>query len=549
MSNLVIAGILGHRLLSKTEDIDREYGAVITSYLEDYYNNVNMLALVAESSATIRWALAQDSLGSTAAKKQALDAQKSLDAYLSSSPINRFVENLVIFNRSGVLISVTATTERLKAENVFESEIFLEYPGDGKAVAGIGPALNNKDRDILAYLYPLDTKQNSFIYIELDPEMIYSQLDPYRDSAHIIIETVDADRNICWYSSQEARTEHENGNYKKDYLINTTVFQPFHLKVSTLTKKNIYGQDDYYILQLVLVVAVTVICVGIVISRLISSRITKPLRRLSAHMVKLTDEEHLYIDEEIEKGNDEIAQIGKVFNRLVRHINRLMEKQKDMYEQKQKLEMKALQAQINPHFLYNTLDSIRWMAVIQKSNSIAKTVGALENLLRNMAKGIGNKITLKEELSLVQDYVSLQQVRYMEIFDYICDIPDEYLQCKIVKMTMQPVIENAIIHGIEPTGTYGEIRLTVGEDKGDLYISVEDNGAGMDEETLNALRAGTGSGNKNSLSGIGISNVDERIQMTYGPEYGLIFESVKGEFTRVTIHIPKEMEQEEEQYV
>ena len=116
-------------------------------------------------------------------------------------------------------------------------------------------------------------------------------------------------------------------------------------------------------------------------------------------------------------------------------------------------------------------------------------------------------------------------------------------------MTMQPVIENAIIHGIEPTGTYGEIRLTVGEDKGDLYISVEDNGAGMDEETLNALRAGTGSGNKNSLSGIGISNVDERIQMTYGPEYGLIFESVKGEFTRVTIHIPKEMEQEEEQYV
>ena len=218
----------------------------------------------------------------------------------------------------------------------------------------------------------------------------------------------------------------------------------------------------------------------------------------------------------------------------------MMEQQKKMYEQKQRLEMNALQAQINPHFLYNTLDSIRWMAVFQDAENIADTVMSLEELLRNMAKGVGDKISLREELSLVEDYVRLQQVRYMEIFDYVCDVPEKYLDYQIVKMSMQPIIENAILHGIVPSGTYGEVKIFVRETKTDLYVSVEDNGIGIDKEEFQKLVRTGGDKNKNALSGIGIMNVDERLRMTYGEDYGLIYEGEKGKFARVTIHIPKD---------
>ena len=114
-----------------------------------------------------------------------------------------------------------------------------------------------------------------------------------------------------------------------------------------------------------------------------------------------------------------------------------------------------------------------------------------------MAKGAGDKISLGEELSFVQDYVNLQQVRYVEIFDYICQVPKEYMDCRIVKMTIQPIVENAILHGIEPTGTYGEIRIGARKEGEDLCIYVEDNGAGMDEEELDGVLKDRGKKNKN----------------------------------------------------
>ena len=179
------------------------------------------------------------------------------------------------------------------------------------------------------------------------------------------------------------------------------------------------------------------------------------------------------------------------------------------------------------------------MAVFQKADNIADTVMSLEDLLRNMAKGVGDKITLRQELSLVDDYVKLQQVRYMEIFDYICDIPEKYMDYLIVKMSMQPLIENAILHGIVPNGTYGELRVSAHETETELYITVEDNGIGIDKEEF--IKVVTAK-NKNAMSGVGIVNVDERMRMTYGDEYGLIYEGEKGKFARVTIHIPKELE-------
>ena len=538
VTNTVISALLGHQLMERQKDVEKGYLSVIYSYLEDAKNNIDTLALIAENSSSVRWVMSKSSLDSMETKKYALYAQESLAASLRGNPVSDYVDRMVLVNREGMAISISASTETSQAARIFKSRLFSEDSSDGKAVAQIGESVIDKGETKLIYIYPLDRERNSFIYMELNTRLLQDLLEPYRESSNIMIGSEKNDRNV-WYSSEDFQEVHRSGRMKSSTYTDSLKFQPFSLEITVAIENNLYSADNIYITYMLLITVVMVLCAGIAVSRLISKQVTQPLRRLSSHISHLAEEKVLTEDASIEEGEDEISKIGKEFNRLVRHINSLIKNQKKMYEQRQRLEMNALQAQINPHFLYNTLDSVRWMAVIQKANNIADTVMSLENLLRNMAKGGGDQITLKEELSLVQDYINLQQVRYMEIFDYICSVPEEYLDCLIVKMTLQPIIENAIFHGIEPTGTYGVIRVNAWEKENDLYISVEDNGVGMDQGELSEILKMKK--NKNAMSGIGVVNVDERLKMTYGQNYGLIYEGEKGSFTRVTIHIPRKM--------
>lgn len=536
ITNIVISALLGRQLLEKREEIEMGYLSVIYSYLEDVKGNLDILALTAENSSAVQQILKKSDLDTVEAKSDALEAQDILAAYLSGSSINDYIEEMIVLNRYGVRISATSTEEMLGTEQILASRMFTKH-FDGKERIGVGESVIDVGETRLIYAYPLDMAENRYIYMELNTSLITDMLIPYAESANIIVEDT-GESGLAWYSSDTARQMHEKSAAGTRYEINSRTFEPFGLKLSVVSQKSLYSGDTASVWYILTVTVILVICIGITVSRRLSSRITGPLRMLTDHISGQINAKYLTTDPSIEEGEDEIAEIGKAFNRLVRHINGLIKAQKKMYEQKQELEMNALQAQINPHFLYNTLDSVRWMAVIQKANGIADTVMSLENLLRNMAKGAGDKITLREELSLAQDYVNLQQVRYMEIFDYICDVPEEYMDCMIVKMTMQPVIENAILHGIVPTGTYGEIKVGIRETEKDLYISIEDNGTGVDGKEFQNLVKNRK--NKNGMSGIGVANVDERLRMMYGKKYGLIFEGEKGRFARVIIHIPKE---------
>lgn len=536
ITNIVISALLGRQLLEKREEIEMGYLSVIYSYLEDVKGNLDILALTAENSSAVQKILKKSDLDSVEAKSDALEAQNILAAYLSGSSINDYIEEMIVLNRYGVRISATSTEEMLGTEQILASRMFTMH-FDGKERIGVAESVIDVGETRLIYAYPLDMAENRYIYMELNTSLVTDMLIPYAESANIIVEYT-GESGLAWYSSDTARQMHEKSAAGTRYEINSRTFEPFGLKLSVVSQKSLYSGDTASVWYILTVTVILVICIGITVSRRLSSRITGPLRMLTDHISGQINAKYLTTDPSIEEGEDEIAEIGKAFNRLVRHINGLIKAQKKMYEQKQELEMNALQAQINPHFLYNTLDSVRWMAVIQKANGIADTVMSLENLLRNMAKGAGDKITLREELSLAQDYVNLQQVRYMEIFDYICDVPEEYMDYMIVKMTMQPVIENAILHGIVPTGTYGEIKVGIRETEKDLYISIEDNGTGVDGKEFQNLVKNRK--NKNGMSGIGVANVDERLRMMYGKKYGLIFEGEKGRFARVIIHIPKE---------
>jgi two-component system sensor histidine kinase YesM len=216
-------------------------------------------------------------------------------------------------------------------------------------------------------------------------------------------------------------------------------------------------------------------------------------------------------------------------------MNRTVQNEAD----KRRLELNVLQTQVNPHFLYNTLNSIKWMATIQRNSGISEMTTALSRLLRNMAKGVSDKISLEEELSIVKDYVLIQQYRYSDKFVVDYNIDQSILKYKIVKFTLQPLVENAIFHGIAPGEQSGTIVIEAKKVLDNIEISVIDSGVGMTSNQLNEVLQNTHS-KKDRLNSIGISNVRERLMLIYGESYGLSISSQQNYGTIVVITIPCE---------
>ncbi len=200
-----------------------------------------------------------------------------------------------------------------------------------------------------------------------------------------------------------------------------------------------------------------------------------------------------------------------------------------------------LQAQINPHFLYNTLDSIKWIATMQHSTGIVRVVSALSSLLKNMAKGFNEKVTIRQELDFVDHYITIEKIRYIELFDVeiVVEAPALY-DARIIKLTLQPLVENSIFSGIVPSGKPGSIQIHISSQDEVLYIRVRDNGVGISEENITRMLTDTSRVSKHYMSGIGLPNVDRRIKLVYGQAYGLTIESQVGVYTCVTISIPLE---------
>jgi two-component system, sensor histidine kinase YesM len=245
---------------------------------------------------------------------------------------------------------------------------------------------------------------------------------------------------------------------------------------------------------------------------------------------------------EVERGNthvslhlqatDEVADLSRRFDSMVAEIDRLIEDTRQNERKKNEYELKALQAQINPHFIFNTLNSIKWMAEIQKADNIERLVSSLLQLL-HVSMGKGNDfITVREELAYINNYFTIQEYRYLNQFTLQIDVEEGILDCSILKFLLQPLAENALIHGIGQMQMPGVISIK-GYREGELIrFIVMDNGMGMKEQPLAKVRS------DQQFSGIGLRNVKQRIKLNYGDPYGLTLESVEGLFTKVEICIP-----------
>jgi len=281
------------------------------------------------------------------------------------------------------------------------------------------------------------------------------------------------------------------------------------------------------------------ILIGLLLSLLFTRYLTRPVMRLINHMEVISSGD--FRRNPAIESDDELGIIGRQINEMSSHVSVLMENRIRDEQEKMNLEIKMLQAQINPHFLYNTLDSIKWIATMQHSTGIVRVVSALSSLLKNMAKGFNEKVTVRQELDFLENYITIEKIRYIELFDVEITVEDPALyHAGIIKLTLQPLVENSIFSGIEPSGKPGLIQIHIYSREQVLYIRVRDNGVGITQEDIDRMLKDTSRVTKHYMSGIGLPNVDRRIKLVYGQEYGLSIESQVGLYTCVTVSLPLE---------
>ncbi len=238
---------------------------------------------------------------------------------------------------------------------------------------------------------------------------------------------------------------------------------------------------------------------------------------------------------------DEITELGMSFNIMIGKIRELLDSKIKEQENLKKAELRALQAQINPHFLYNTLDTIIWMAESNKTEQVIEIVGALSKFFRiSLSKG-RDWITIKEEVERTQSYLTIQKMRYRDIMDYKIDLDERVAEYTILKLILQPLVENALYHGIKNKRQGGTICVRVRQkDDNEILLEVEDNGIGFTQEKMDLLRRelDDDSGDIRLESGFGIGNVNKRVRLYYGKQYGLTVRSEYNSGTCVDLIIP-----------
>lgn len=368
----------------------------------------------------------------------------------------------------------------------------------------------------MGYIYIIDDKgnivyhpQQQLIYMGLKQENIKNVLDEPSGS---FIETFDNKQRLVTVKTVKITGWKIVGIYYMDQV--------------AATKKNL---GTYAFLIIILGILFV-----IAISTSLSAKISKPIKELEKCM-KLVEEGRFDVEINVE-GEYEVVRLSKAFNLMVLKITNLMEQIVKEQEEKRKSELDVLQAQINPHFLYNTLDSVVWMIENEKNQEAVTMITALARLFRiSISKG-KNIITVKEELEHAKNYLIIQKVRYKNKFQFKIEVQEEVLNYSTIKLILQPIIENSIYHGIECSVDEGEIFIYAGIEDDKLLLMVKDTGLGMSEELAENILVTEH--RKSKGSGVGIKNVDERIKLCYGKEYGLKIESELEVGTTVKIYLP-----------
>lgn len=467
----------------KEGDINRLYLETVRNQLDYQLAEITGLSQC-RNDLEIAGAMSLETMETVREKRAVLQANEKLNAYLSSYRLWRYIDKLMVFNESGITIqAITLGSNRLDdADRVRQTDIFGDLLHSGETqMIGLSSSITD-GRECIALVcrvYDVSASQYcGWLYMEINTAIVGDTLDGHRES-NLYITRPDGSF-LLGTAPDSDRTGGRSPAVPLSLagltLVSYSGFAPTAGSVGS-------------IIYIVFVFLLTTLLATVLLTALILS--------------------------------------------LFRESEALRMYQKNA-------EIALLQSQVNPHFLYNTLESILWLAGIQKNTGITKITRCLISLLKNLAKGVGEKITLGEEIALLNDYAELQSIRYMDVFSLVNKIPEHFYDCVIIKFSLQPLVENAIFHGIVPSERCGAITLDAVREGDDLIISVEDNGIGIEPPDLKELSEQMERSRATGFTGIGLSNVNNRFKLSYGEQYGLTFESKSGHFTRVMMRFPIE---------
>lgn len=350
-----------------------------------------------------------------------------------------------------------------------------------------------------------------------------------------LIETGQMQENI------PAAAEYRDGSYKEEYRgenrdVSVKSVGYTGWKLLSVTPEKGLSLSNLKMRLFVVFVAAAFLFVLVLINAFISSRITNPIKELekSVNAIEAGDlDTEVYIG-----GSYEVQLLGRSIGDMAKRIKRLMQDIVAEHESKRKSEFDTLQSQINPHFLYNTLDIIVWMIENERKQEAVKVVTALARFFRiSLSKG-KSIITVHDELEHVRNYLTIQQMRFKNKFVYEIRAQEEVMGLACLKLMLQPLVENAIYHGMEFMDGDGLIEIQATKEGEDLWIEVRDNGLGMTEERVENLLSEKPHASSKRGSGIGVKNVNERIRLYFGETYGLVIESEPDEGCVIRCHLP-----------
>ena len=371
------------------------------------------------------------------------------------------------------------------------------------------------------YLFIIDNSGNIIYHPKL--ELIYSgiksePIEKMLTNEHTIVQTLD-------------------NNEKVNFVVTSSSYSNWKV-IGKIYHQDLNSYSEALREFFILIILVTLF-ISLILAAMIAGSILRPVKSLLKGMSEFQAGD-LNVQVEVESQN-ELGILTNTFNTMTQRIKNLIDTNKKVERMKRKSDLDALQAQINPHFLYNTLDSIVWMGEAGKSTEVVKMTSALSKLFRISINKGQEFVTLKQELEHVESYLTIQKMRYGEKLDYIIQVQDTLLPLRIIKIIIQPIVENAIYHGLKKMPGKGTIKIEVykeqNENEEHLCIDVVDDGVGMDASTVEQLLSGQIL-SKNKSGGVGVYNVDQRIKLYYGESYGLRIQSEMFEGTCVTIRLP-----------
>ena len=482
------------------------------------------------------------------------------------------VLNIALISKEGEPISVVPAARFRKNFDVGEEEWFVNALNKTENIHFTRPHVqklfekgNNGYKWVISMSRAVEiTNGGSTEQAILLIDMVYQGLDSVLDEVSLgnggYIYLIDSTGEIIWHPKFELIA---SGRVKENNLVAATysdgsIEEEFNNTARTVVIKTV-GYTGWKLVGVIkgtgislntiktrlfiVFVIFLIVFIVVFINSYISFRVTDPIRELEKSVKKL---EEGNLDADIYMGGSyEIQHLGKSVQDMKYRIKGLMQDIVTEHEEKRKSEFDSLQAQINPHFLYNTLDIIVWQIENEKQSEAVHTVTALARFFRlSLGKG-KNIVTVKAEIEHVKNYLMIQHMRFKNKFDYEFEIEEDVLELSSLKLMLQPLVENAIYHGMEFMDGDGLIKIKAWREADELYLSVTDNGLGMTEDKVSLVLGGKSNSGNGRGSGIGVKNVNERIKLYFGEDYGLKIDSEPDVGTTIIIHLPAKKYEEE----